>query len=321
MGDYAVLDFGTNSILLLLAAEDDSGAAPAERTEWCAITRLGEGAAEAGGLKPGPMRRTIETAAGFLAELRRHSRSGVGVAVATSAVRDASNRAEFLDACRVALGWAPLVLSGEQEAEAAFLGAASDQSEGDLVVTVDVGGGSTELAAGLPGRCLYRCSLDLGCVRFGERFGLYDSPAPEAVRAARQAVAGPAGAAVGALLAGIGGGGRDWRVVASGGTATTYAAWRQGLEPYDRARVHGFRDRREVLADSAETLLHIPFERRRRLPGISPERALVLPAGMLILAEVLAALGTAEFQVTTRGLRYGLVLQLQDGTVTGSWRW
>ncbi len=320
MNDYAALDFGTNSVLLLLAGGADFRIAPVEKKEWCAITRLGEGAAGAARcLQPGPMRRTIEAAAGFLAELGRYSPSGVGVAVATSAVRDAPNRDEFRNACRAAFGWAPLVLSGDQEAEAAFLGATGDQPADRFVITVDVGGGSTELAAGFPGRCLYRCSLALGCVRFGERYGLYDAPVPKAVRAARREVARLAGAAVDELLAVTGG--RRRRVVASGGTATTYAAWRQALDPYSRLRVHGFRDRREVLADSAETLLRTPLEQRRGLPGIPSERAPVLPTGLLILDEILAALGIAEFQVSTRGLRYGLVLQLRDGTVNASWRW
>jgi len=318
-GDCAALDFGTNSVLLLLARDDGVGIS--QVAEWCAITRLGEGAGRNGMLRARPMDRTITAASGFLDRFREHSPAGIGVAAATSAVRDAPNREEFLTECKTRLGWMPLVLTGDQEAETTFLGAAADRSADQMVITVDVGGGSTEIGAGFPGHCLHRNSLDLGCVRFGERFGLYESPGREAVDAACREADDLLRAAVARLRNAVGPEVVRAAIVAGGGTATTYSAWRQGLEPYDRNRAHGFRDARSTLTESARQLLQLPLTKRRELSGVSHERALVLPTGLLILDRVLGALGADGFQVTTRGLHYGLVLQLRAGKVPPVWHW
>ncbi|OPZ27424.1 MAG: Guanosine-5'-triphosphate,3'-diphosphate pyrophosphatase [Lentisphaerae bacterium ADurb.BinA184] len=318
--NFATLDIGTNSTLLLLAREQADGTLVEDR-ELFRITRLGRGLGATGRLSPEAVRATLDAVGEFMAAARAWPlRPLFGVAAATSAVRDAANRADFLGPCRDLLGCEPRTLDGDEEAQTVFLGAASDRPAGRPVVTIDIGGGSTEVVAGVPEACRYRVSLDMGCVRFGERFRLYEvaeSADTEAARGAiRETLAGvPAG--VRRAVGGAGG----FEVVASGGTATTFAAVEQALETYDRGRVHGFVSPAAAVESLALRLLGMPSARRAQVPGLEAGRAAVLPAGLLILAEALRALGAERFTVTTRGLRFGLARRLQAGTLDAQWTW
>jgi len=316
---FAALDLGTNSILLLLTRADSSGRL-VEELEACRITRLGESVAETGLLRAEAMMRTLVAVRDFLAHIPRGESSGVGVAVATSAARDAANGKEFLDACATLIGGKPLLFSGDEEAYTVFCGAASDQSADEFCVCLDIGGGSTEIAAGFPARCDLRTSLDIGCVRFAERFRLLEQAAPGQETLAREAAAKllrpvcrqirnhlPRGCPV--------------RVIASGGTATTFAAVAHAVVPFERQRVHGLRLTEQTVSEWTERLLPLSSRDRACVPGLPEERAEVLPAGMLILSEVLRNLDCASVTVTTRGLRYGLALRLQNGELVPTWKW
>lgn len=314
----AALDLGTNTVLLLTARA--AGADVVEDRELCETTRLGEGLARTGMLLQEAVTRTVAAAAAFRDEAAAACPAGRGIAVATSAVRGARNRAAFLDACRTALGHSPLLYSGAEEAETAFLGAASDQDPGAFLVTIDIGGGSTELSAGRHGERLFSTSVDLGCVRYAEEFGLKEQPQPGAIDRARRAAAavlGPVGVRIRALMRQA----APVRAVVSGGTGTTYAQWVQEMPAYDRTQVHGFAGARAAVGRDAMRLWELSSPARAELPGLPAARAEILPAGLLILTEALGAIGLAEFRVTTRGLRYGLILRLARGDVEPSWTW
>ena len=315
----AALDIGTNTVLLLLARSRPDGVI-AEVQDFCRTTRLGEDTGRTGRLSPAAMERTLATVAEFFGRLSGIGGRGRGIAAATSAARDAANGAEFLERCAACIGGRPHLLSGEQEARTVFRGAASDQAAGQFVITIDIGGGSTEIAGGFADRCLYSTSLNLGCVRFGERFGLYEVPDAAAVAAARAATVAllaPVCAQVKAVVPA----GTPWKVIASGGTATTYAAMHLGLVRYDARAVHGYVGSRAGLVQDLARLWSLPSAKRAELPGVTAGRAPVLPTGVMILEEALGLLGAAAVFVTTRGLRYGLALRLRDGELAPTWTW
>jgi exopolyphosphatase/guanosine-5'-triphosphate,3'-diphosphate pyrophosphatase len=172
----AALDLGTNSFLLLLLRETAGGAL--ERvSEPCRIVRLGQGVDRTGRLAPEAIARGLRAIRELLAETAWAGTAGVGIAAATSAVRDAANRDEFLAPCAELLGGRPVLLSGDNEARTVFTGASSELAPGQAGVCVDIGGGSTELAAGFPGDYRAGLSVNVGCVRLAERFGLENAAA------------------------------------------------------------------------------------------------------------------------------------------------
>ena len=322
----AALDLGTNSFLLLLLRETAGGAL--ERvSEPCRIVRLGQGVDRTGRLAPEAIARGLRAIRELLAETAWAGTAGVGIAAATSAVRDAANRDEFLAPCAELLGGRPVLLSGDNEARTVFTGASSELAPGQAGVCVDIGGGSTELAAGFPGDYRAGLSVNVGCVRLAERFGLENAAAPDAVATARAAITAalaPACAQVlrtafadSATRAVTGPAPAVW---ATGGTANTAAsaltagACRGVFDHHTRLSLN------DVEA-AALRLLTLDAAERTRQPGVPADRAAVLPTGMLILAAALRLLGANAATVSTRGLRYGLALRLRAGTLPPVWHW
>lgn len=317
---WAAIDLGTNSCLLLLCEENADGELLEVREE-SHIVRLGESLEETGRLSDAAIERTFDALDHHLSLIPLDRSTGLGVAAATSAVRDAENGAEFLDAIAERLGGdRPHLFDGRQEAETTFLGAASEAAPERFVVCIDVGGGSTEIAAGTPGDCRFAASLDIGCVRCGERFDLLDRASPCSLDALRcevrkhvepvaQAIADLAPASDSVLA------------LASAGTATTLAAYEQKIQGYDRQRVHGFKADLDTIDRAIANLAFLNAARRAEFPGIRPGRAPVFPAGLVILGETLSVLGLHEFTITTRALRYGMALRLQRGGLSPTFEW
>ncbi len=315
---WAALDIGTNTVLSLAAHDSESGLQPGE--ERCRTTRLGEGVDATGRLGTIPMLRTLDAVAECVDRLNRISVAGKGIAVATSAVREAANREQFLTLCHTRLGFAPKVLSGEEEARLTFLGAADDQPTGMTLVTIDIGGGSSELSAGYAGECLHAESVRLGCVRFMERFGLREATTrtdrEPALENARDTLAGVRERLLRKLPEG-----KADRIIVSGGTATTLAAVLEGGRGYRRKAIHGVRIGKRALNDALGRIGGLPSAQRSELAGVPPGRAPVFPAGLLILLACMAAFRVSEMTVSAHGLRYGLVRSLHAGRLSPSWEW
>ena len=262
MRDAAVIDMGSNSVRLLLVQ--------AGRTEqFLETTRLGKGV-EARRLQKEPMERTVQAVERFCA-LARGRGIGRVYAFATSAVRDAENRGELLALLRERCGLAVDVLSGEEEADLAYLGAA----DGARALVLDIGGGSTELVFG-EGTVRQAVSLQAGAVRLRERFGQDRDGAQafldERFAAQRAAFAG----AQGAPLLGI------------GGTITTLAAMEQRLDVYCEEKIDGFVLRAQDVRAWVDRLWDLPAP-ARAFPGLEPSRADIIAHGALILDRALAA--------------------------------
>lgn len=162
----AAVDVGTNSTRLLLADVEGGRLRPVERR--VVVTGLGAGVDEAGRLGPAGVGRTLEVLAAYAAAARSAGAARVR-AVATSAVRDAADRDEFLARAAGALGVPLEVIAGEEEAALSFQGAVGGAAGPAPYLVVDVGGGSTEFVLGTEVPLLLR-SIDLGSRRITERF-------------------------------------------------------------------------------------------------------------------------------------------------------
>lgn len=302
----AAIDCGTNSTRLLVA---DASGRPLER--MMRITRLGEGVDATRRLAPAAVERTLDA----LAEYRQvMTRLGVGRTrlVATSAARDAGNSATFLDRAEAIVGTIPEVLTGEEEGRLSFAGATArlpgDWPRSQVLLVVDIGGGSTELAVGVPDGTVEPAavSVDVGCVRVTERQLGADPPPPADVLAARQAVTVELRRARDRLPAVSTGG---W-VVGLAGTVSTVAMLDGGVEAYSRDRVH----HATITRDRVEHWLgHLAGEdaaSRRREPGMVEGRADVIVGGVLVLASVMETFGLERCLVSEDDILDGLAASL-----------
>jgi exopolyphosphatase/guanosine-5'-triphosphate,3'-diphosphate pyrophosphatase len=283
----AAVDLGTNTTRLLVADVDDGRIDEVHRETH--ITRLGEGVDARKRLLPVPIARVRNVLADYRRTLEQLGAERT-LAVATSAVRDAENGEAFLGEIEWSYGFATRLVSGDDEALLTRRGV--QPAAGTLVL--DIGGGSTELIVDD-----FHASLDLGSVRYTERYMHTDPPASAELDACAAAVRTvleervPVGADA---------------AVGVAGTVTTLAALDLGLDSYDRERVHGHRLTLEGAQRQLARLAALPLAERREVPGLDPERAPVIVAGAVILTETLAFFGLDAIEVSEHDILDGIAL-------------
>jgi exopolyphosphatase/guanosine-5'-triphosphate,3'-diphosphate pyrophosphatase len=300
----AVVDIGTNSTRLLVA--DVRAGAVEELDRRSLVTRLGDGVDATGRLAEDAQERVLATLATFAEPIERH-RCERRVGVLTSAVRDAANGAAFARRVRDRLGLEARTLSGDEEAHLTYLGAtaARDPEDATPLLVADIGGGSTELVVGARGEPAFHVSTQAGVVRHSERFLHADPPRREQIEALARDAREVFEAAVPAAVRE-----RVRAAVAVAGTATSAAAIDLGLEPYDAAQVEGRIVQDFRLAEISATLAALPLEKRRAVPGLHPDRAPTIIAGMILLAQVLETFGLDRFEASERDILWGVAIDV-----------
>jgi len=299
MERVAVADMGSNSWRLVVFGYEPG-------TPWWSLVdeireavRVGAGLAADGALKPDRVERALHTAAVFGSFCRSSGIEQVE-AVATSAIRDATNGHELLDAIRDRTGLEPRVISGREEARYGWLAIANSTTIVDGF-GLDLGGGSIQTLR-IEGRRLADAeSLPLGSVRVSEEFLAGEKASGKQMKALRKKVS----ADLDALGWWSGGG----RLVGLGGTIRNLAAAamkRGELPPLD---VQGFELERTALEELIELLASRPASKRGDIPGIKPDRGDVILGGALVLAATLEHGGFERIEVTEAGLREGIFFE------------
>lgn len=281
MRRVAAIDCGTNSLRLLVAdVQADGTLYELDRT--MEIVRLGQDVDRTGRIDPAALDRALATARHYAQVCEERGVESLRM-VATSATRDATNRADFVDGVREALGIEPEVITGEDEAALSFAGAASVlRDEPAPMLVVDIGGGSTELVLGADGPRA-SCSLPLGSVRLTERHLATDPPTPEELAAA-----------VSDIDAALDDAARDvpWgdtrTLVGVAGSITTVTAQALGLAHYDRRAIDGARLSLPELDAACARLITAPREERAAMAFMHPGRVDVIAAGALIWQRIVA---------------------------------
>ncbi|HWQ01623.1 MAG TPA: Ppx/GppA phosphatase family protein [Gaiellaceae bacterium] len=301
---YAVVDVGTNSVKFVIGERAGAGSwtTVVDRAE---VTRVGEGLDETGELQKAPMARTVDAIAGMVEEARRDGVEEIA-AVGTAGLRIASNSSVFVDAVRERTGIEIEVISGEEESRLAYLAVTSALDLGDGTLAVfDTGGGSSQFTFGRAREVEERFSVNVGAVRFTERFGLDGVVGEDVVADALDTIA--------ADLSQLDDRPPPDMLVGMGGAVTNMAAVSHGLATYDPSVVQG------TVLDAAEIDRQIELYRartadeRREIPGLQPKRAEVILAGACVVRTVLGKLGRDSLTVSDRGLRHGLLAERFGG--------
>jgi exopolyphosphatase/guanosine-5'-triphosphate,3'-diphosphate pyrophosphatase len=306
-GRVAAIDQGTNSTRLLVLERAPDGE-PVELARDMVITRLGKGVDETGRLDTDSIARTVDIVSRFGRRARALHADRIRLA-ATSAVRDASNRDDFLAPVRELIGAEPEVIDGEREAALSFLGGTRglDPAGGPFLL-VDVGGGSTEFVFGRePARAEHAVSTQMGSVRLTERVRPSDRPSDDDLMAFRKQADRELDAVEGMLPI------REARtLVAVAGTATTLQACALGLERYDPDVVHRSTLTRAEAERTLRGLASMSNEQRAAIPVMPKGRGDVIVAGAAILVTVMRRFGFDEALVSETDILDGLALELLD---------
>jgi len=303
----AVIDIGSNSIKVLVADRGPAGL-PVEVHARTLETRISQGLGLAHPrLSEEGIARGIEAIATLLAESKQHGATTL-VAVATSAVRDAGNGAEFRARVKAATGIEIRILTGDEEANFIGAGLTTDpalQAFQDFFV-VDLGGGSLECLAFRARKVAFALSLPLGCVRLTERF--VPAPAEPLVQAdAIRIVAHVRAELEGALVPrGVAAGAP---VVGTGGTLTTVRAMRAAREGRPFAEVDAAISV-ELLNQTLAEVGPLALAARKQVPGLAGSRADVFPAALVTLLAVASWGGFSAYHHSLRNLRWGVAATL-----------
>ncbi len=295
----ASIDLGTNTCLMLIA-EVESGQVKKVLGDYARITRLGEGVDKTRRLRLDAIERTL----GCLTEYKEIvSNAGISpgdvVCVATSQARDASNGDKLFARIETECGFRFRVISGADEARMSFIGSLLPGMKPSLYAVMDIGGGSTEFVTVQEDR-----SIDLGSVRFTERY-LKSDPVTEAeyLNCLER---------IDNKLEEL----TEWRrsipansqMLAVAGTATTLASWYLGLKKFDSVKIDQIELTNDHLYKMVEDLKRMTVAERREQVGIEPKRADVLLAGAMIMWRSMEKLNFPCCNISTRGLRYGVLL-------------
>ena len=299
----ACIDIGTNSVKLLVADVRDQQIVNILRYQT-ATTRIGQGVDETRQLLPEAIDRTVAAI-----EALKQEAELLGVSrltpVATSAVRDAQNKDVFIQKVMERTGLKPLVLSGDEEARLTFVGVCSNRPElrTEKLILVDVGGGSSDFVVAQNGEVEDKFSVRAGFIRLTEAFMHSDPVTTAEVQKAVRHVKN--------LLhhhfVGIS---TDERLlVGVGGTINFLATilyWRMGQYAVKSGQTRHLQ--RNEITGMLKFLSRMTLEELKQVPGLPPDRADVIVAGVAIFSAIMETLDAEKIMVSDRSMRYGVLL-------------
>ena len=298
----AVIDVGSNSVLLLVAEHVDSFWVPIREASY--VTALGAGTKQSGLLAEPNLSATLDAIAEAFGIARSLGAESIE-ALATMAARIATNAPDFL-ARAEAQGTPVSILSGDQEAELGFLAVANDPefaSEARISI-IDVGGQSTELVTAqrtaTGWNTNFRKSFSIGTLALrGSALG--ESPNPGEILFASSAIDDVIGLNYSPGEAG--------KAIALGATGTNLVTIRDRMETWDPKRVHGSWLDYEEVSKAVDWMMPMTDAQRREIIGMEPGREKSLPTGALILERFLNAIGAGGCAVSVRGWRHAVLEQ------------
>jgi len=301
----AAIDLGTNSIRLLVARSSQGDGSLSELARDMIITRIGQGVDRTGMIAPDALRRTLRVLERYCRRARALAAERIHL-VATSAVRDATNRDELARAVLQLTGEPMEVATGEEEAALSFLGATRGLDAKPPYLVLDIGGGSTEFVIGI-NEPDASASAQIGSVRLTERYLHTDPPSYEELDRLELSITSVLHQVEDIISVH-----QANTLIPVGGTPTTIQAIAQGMPEYDAEMLH-----RTVLPRSEaervfRLLADMTIEERRAIAVMAPGREDVIPAGAAILVGVMQRWGFTEALVSETDILDGIALRMVE---------
>lgn len=313
MPRYAAVDIGSNSVRLEVA-ETVQGAPPRILASEREVTRLGASVFRGGRISQEALEFLTRILTGFAAQFRKLEVDATR-AVATSAVRDASNQQEFLARTSAALGVNVEVISGQEEARLIHAGVQMRWPHPRRrVLIVDIGGGSAEIILSNDQRTEVSISKQLGALRLNEVFLRSDPPRDRDLHRMEEYIEGRIATTVRRVQKVLGNSGID-RVIATSATAAAVVCAinripRQRRDDADRMRA-ATSHLRKLYGD----LSHSSLLDRQKIVGIGPRRAEIIIPGCAVLLRTLENLRLPALYYSAAGVRDGIIADLTERRV------
>ena len=295
----AAIDVGTNSIHMIVAEAREHGYRVVDREKE--MVQLGLASLDGQPLTDDAIDRGVTTV-GRMAEIAAKWNVDEIFAVATSAVREAPNRREFLRRVKETTGVKVRVISGEEEADYIFRAVRSAvEIDGQTVLCIDIGGGSVELIVGTADETYFTRSEPLGALRLAQRFGLIERPSVHAVEECRRHVQDRiAKVRRRVLRLGVD------LCVGTSGTIQTLATMASPAE--SQAAAHGLRRlERAAVEELVPMLASMTAHERAERFGLDVPRATSVLAGAIVLATMLEIFQIDELLACPLAMREGMV--------------
>ena len=306
---YTVVDIGTNSARLMIASVKSGRAVSEYKT--LRMIRVGEGMVDKKRITEAAMARTKDTLLEFLEISRSYGAQHNFYCFATSAVREAENKEDFLDYIKKTCGIDIEIISGDMEAILGFAGSVC--GSGGMF---DIGGGSTEFLVGEEGKVLYANSIKLGAVRLTNKFFKDKKLKTEIINDARIYARNLVYPVVRNLKH------YDYdMVIGTSGTITTIGAiiYAEKNE-YDSEQVilNKYTFDEDSLYKAVKKILKAETETERaKIPGLDFKRADIIPAGAIILEQLFIELGIKKITLSNYALREGILIDTISKEQTG----
>lgn len=297
---FSVIDLGTNTCLLLIATLEKNKLTKifeAQKTP-----RIGKDLYKTGNISAEKFPEAAKIFKYYISLSEKYNSSAI-IAAGTSALRDAENRNEFINFIKAETGISISVISGKEEAYYGYVGAVFDLDNSIEYAVLDIGGGSTEISMFEKGKFKSE-SIDIGSVRIYENF-LKDGITDEKIIAAKNFIKSSIADFISENI-------RFKSLAGIAGTMTTLSAIKNKLKKFDEEVIH------KDCISAGETemilrnLLNMTENERLNLGEYMKGRSDIIVSGVMILTEVLNHFNFKEIIVSTKGLRYGLLLNIDD---------
>jgi exopolyphosphatase / guanosine-5'-triphosphate,3'-diphosphate pyrophosphatase len=303
----AVIDIGTNSVKLLVADVQASSVIPF--LECSEQTRLGKGFYPHHILRPDAIDHTAEVVSAYQKQALQAGALTIRI-LATSAVREAQNQMALTERISLSTRLAVEVLSGEQEAELAFRGIATDpRLARHPLVIVDVGGGSTQIIFHAGDGNLSHHSYRLGAVRLWEQIQPSDPPLPAELERCHQWLEDFIDRHIRPDLSGVLLASHHVKalLVAIGGTSTVLALMHRQLTTFNRSMIEDTVLTLDQVQKQLQELWHRSLLERRQAIGLPSNKADVILTGVAIHESLMRFFKFNKLYTSTRGLRFGAI--------------
>jgi exopolyphosphatase/guanosine-5'-triphosphate,3'-diphosphate pyrophosphatase len=301
----AAMDIGTNSIRCIVVEADQKGGYKVLDDEKSTV-RLGEQLALTGAISQQASERAL-AAVGRFRKLIAGLKVSAVEAIATSAMRSASNGQELLDALSVEFCHEIRVISGLEEAELAMVSAQRHfDMEYKRYAVFDIGGGSLEITTAL-GSHIEECySLDLGAVVMTERFLKRDPAGVNDLQKLQRHVRAQLKKKVDRSKVQL------QTLIGSGGTTTAIGTMAMNALGKSYASIHGYEVLRSEVVHLLAMLTRKSLSERRLVPGLNADRADIIVAGIAVVEELMRFFGANQLLVNERGIREGLIIKAME---------
>lgn len=302
MRKFAAIDIGTNSMRLMLC--EVNGEAIIKKEKELIVTRIGRDVSATRLISDKAMGRNIEALKYFKNRSDKYGAEKV-LAIATSAVRDASNKNAFVESAKSEAGIDVMVIQGQEEAELGIVGVMSEiEDSRENVLVIDIGGGSTELVLGSKQGIDYSVSINAGTVRMTEQYVKADPISDGDIENMKNKLSVIFKEPLEYLSDK-----KIDKVIAIGGTATTVGAIYYGLSIYNPKIVHNTCINIDFISKTFERLRSMTVQERYKVNGLQKERADVIPAGIFIMEHLLEGLNKKEVIISENDNLEGIIVK------------